>query len=255
MDIIKKINIKNFWVNDFDKEKLIRCIINPTNDKTLIANLNLHSLYFYNKDKSIQNFYNIADFIHVDGMSIIWLSWLTRNRLKIQNRLTYLDWIFDFFLEANKRSLKIFLLGSKQGVGEHVSKLLKDQYSSLIFNSHHGFFDKSIESSDNTEVIELINTCSPDVLFVGLGTPVQEKWILENIDKLKVKTILQCGACFEYIAGEEKIPPRILGKIGLEWTYRFFHNPKKFYNRYLIEPIWLLFFYLFGSKTHKKVQD
>jgi N-acetylglucosaminyldiphosphoundecaprenol N-acetyl-beta-D-mannosaminyltransferase len=184
-------------------------------------------------------------------MPIVWLSWFTGNKLKAKNRLTYLDWIHDFFLEANKNTLKIFLLGSRQGVGELASEHLKKQYPRLIFHSHHGFFDKSVYSSDNNKVIELINSFSPDVLFVGLGTPVQEKWILENIDKLKVKTILQCGACFEYIAGEEKIPPRILGKIGLEWAYRFLYNPKKFYNRYLIEPIWLFLYYLIGGKTHR----
>ena len=247
LETIKKINIKNFWVNNFDKEKLIQYITTPTNDKTLIANFNLHNLYYFNKDSSIRSFYNRADYIHVDGMPIIWFSWLTGEKLRVRNRLTYLDWIYDFFSEADKRSLKIFFVGSRQGVGERAAEKLKKRYKKLLFRSHHGFFNKDVDSPDNKNIISLINIFNPDVLFVGLGTPVQEKWIYENINELNAKSILQCGACIEYIAGEEKIPPRILGKIGLEWAYRFFLNPKKFYYRYLFEPIWLFFFYLFNG--------
>ena len=190
------------------------------------------------------NFYNRADYIHIDGMPIIWFSWLTGNKLKVRNRLTYLDWIYDFFAEANKHSLKIFFIGSKEGVGESATEKLKKRYQKILFSSHHGFFNKDVDSTDNKNIINLINRFSPDVLFVGLGTPIQEKWIYENIDVLRVKSILQSGACLEYIAGKEKIPPRILGKIGFEWAYRLLYNPKKFYYRYLFEPIWIFFFYL-----------
>jgi N-acetylglucosaminyldiphosphoundecaprenol N-acetyl-beta-D-mannosaminyltransferase len=255
LDNIETIRILNFWVNNFDKEKLVKFLISPSNDKTLIANHNLHSLYYYNKDLSVWNFYKRANYIHVDGMPIIWLSWFTKNKLKVKNRLTYLDWIYDFFAEANKSAFKIFFLGSRQGVGELVSEKLRKRFPKLLFSSHHGFFDKRIDSADNKKVIEFINNFNPDVLFVGLGTPVQEKWILENINNLKANTILQCGACFEYIAGKEKKPPRILGRMGLEWAFRFFYNPKKFYNRYLFEPIWLIFFYLFDGFSRKNEHD
>ena len=101
-----------------------------------------------------------------------------------------------------------------------------------------GYFD--LESSKNQNICDKINNFEPNILMVGMGMPRQERWILKNFDILQVNVILNCGACFDYIAGEQKTPPRILGKLGLEWFFRFLNDPNRLFRRYFIEPFYLI---------------
>ena len=95
-------------------------------------------------------------------------------------------------------------------------------------------------SEENLRIIKKINQFSPNILMVGMGMPRQERWILNNFKQVSANAVLSSGACFDYIAGEQKTPPRFLGKIGLEWFYRLINDPKRLSRRYFVEPILLI---------------
>ena len=88
-------------------------------------------------------------------------------------------------------------------------------------------------------MINTINEFGTDLLLVGFGAPRQEAWISAHRDQLNASAVFTCGACMEYVAGAVKTPPRWMGQLGLEWSFRLFENPKRFAFRYLIEPILL----------------
>jgi len=69
-----------------------------------------------------------------------------------------------------------------------------------------------------------------------MGMPLQENWILDNLPDLEADVILPSGACFDYLAGEIPIPPRWMGRVGLEWLYRLGSEPRRLWRRYLVEP-------------------
>jgi N-acetylglucosaminyldiphosphoundecaprenol N-acetyl-beta-D-mannosaminyltransferase len=77
-------------------------------------------------------------------------------------------------------------------------------------------------------------------LMVGMGMPRQEHWVLDHLDTLPNCPILTCGACFEYIAGVQRTPPRWMGRIGLEWLARLVMDPRRLWRRYLLEPLSLI---------------
>jgi N-acetylglucosaminyldiphosphoundecaprenol N-acetyl-beta-D-mannosaminyltransferase len=99
-----------------------------------------------------------------------------------------------------------------------------------------GYFDATPGSVENAAVVEQVRAFSPDVLFVGMGMPRQELWILNNLDALPNSVIFSVGAAFDYEAGAQAEAPRWMGRMGIEWLFRLVHDPRRLARRYLIEP-------------------
>ncbi len=104
----------------------------------------------------------------------------------------------------------------------------------------HGYFDPTLGSQDNTEIINTINNFQPDILMVGMGKPKQEYWILNNINSVNAKVFLTCGGSIDRFAEALPTPPAWMIKIGLSGVYRMLIEPRRLWKRYLIEP-WFVF--------------
>lgn len=138
--------------------------------------------------------------------------------------------IMEMLLEkANLDKSKIFLLGATQKNLEVLIKKIKENYPDVIISGfYNGYFDKK----DEQIIINSIKKTEPNYLFVGMGSPKQELFIVENLEQLKSNINLGVGGSFNVIAGLEKPAPKWT-KFGLEWLYRSFQDPKKF-KRYVI---------------------
>jgi len=111
----------------------------------------------------------------------------------------------------------IFLLGGTDNVLEETKRKLKGN----IVGTENGYQDLGV-------VINTINKVKPNILFVGLGSPMQEKWIYYNLDKMpSVKVAIGVGGAFDFISGKIKRAPKFLQKNGLEWLWRFILQPKR----------------------------
>lgn len=210
-----------------------------TKTRLIIASQNLHSAYLAQSDDNLHQLHSIA-YKHIDGMPLIWLGKMLGYPLKIEHRVTWVDWIQPLMTEAQKKQWSCFYLGSKQEVAEKAINKLRRQYPDVSLKYANGYFDKSVDSEENVQRILAINEAKPDILLVGMGMPLQEEWILNNLDTLDVPVILTCGAAMEYVAGMVTTPPRWMGRCGLEWLYRLAENPKRFSRRYMVEPWSLL---------------
>jgi N-acetylglucosaminyldiphosphoundecaprenol N-acetyl-beta-D-mannosaminyltransferase len=110
-----------------------------------------------------------------------------------------------------------------------------------IVGVFHGYFNKSAGGKENEKVIAQINRCHPDVLIVGFGMPLQEKWLAENLSKLEIKVAMPGGAVFDYMSGRIRRAPRWMTDHGLEWLGRLLIEPRRLWRRYLIgNPLFLL---------------
>lgn len=212
-------------------------------DKTIIAHQNLHGIYHFHRNSEFRDFFGLANYVQIDGMPIVYWGKIVGYNVNRENRITYVDWVSPLMAMSNKNKLKIFYLGGSPGVGRSAISVLQAKYSDIEFDERHGYFDM-YNINENKSVLEDIERFSPDILMVGMSMPRQEIWIKNNIDRLPNCVILPCGACFDYLAGQVKTPPRYLGAIGLEWLYRFCQEPKRLFSRYFIEPLFLLPFLL-----------
>lgn len=137
---------------------------------------------------------------------------------------------------GEKENWSFYLLGGKDEVPKLTAENVKKIYPNLnIVGYHEGFFDKDSEE----DVIAEINKLQPNVLFVAMGAPLQEKWIAKHKNDLKVDVAAGQGGTFDYEAGKIKRAPKVFQKLGIEWFWRLMLQPSRIF-RMLVLPIYLI---------------
>lgn len=203
-------------------------------DELLILNHNLHSLYLYFTNKEFRSAYKDASFAYIDGLPLVWIGKAAGLPVNSQHRITFLDSFELMLSEAEDRRWRVFYLGSAQEVLENGLSILKRKFPRLAICGRNGYFSKSGLESD--EVISEINTFGPDILFVGMGMPLQELWLAKHRDKIRAAAILTSGATLDYVTGHAYRPPAWAGKLGLYGLCRMLSEPRRLWRRYLVEP-------------------
>ena len=202
--------------------------------KALVANHNLHSLALLPRTLEMARFYALADLIEIDSMPLIAWGRLLGRPVGREHRNTYLDFREDFWRLAAEKGWRVFHLGCKPGVGAKAVEALSARWPGVTFGERDGYF--AMEGSENDAVLAQIAAFKPDILFVGMGMPRQERWILNNWERLPDCVVFPIGAAFDYEAGAVPTPPRWAGRLGIEWLARFLAEPGRLFHRYFIEP-------------------
>ncbi len=170
-----------------------------------------------------------------DGIGMDLASLLLHGRFFPEN-LNGTDFI-PKLLGSFKQPVKVFLLGSEQAVADKAALALSATYPGVqVVGVNDGF-----ESLKNrSALITRINATQPDVLLVGMGNPLQEKWILENRDALDVPLMIGVGALFEFLSGATRRAPWLMRKTKLEWLHRLMLDPRRLMRRYTLDIIQFL---------------
>jgi len=207
--------------------------------RALITHVNIMCALLAYENEWMRRFLNASDLVYCDGMGIKLGGKLLG--YDIPQRFTLADWIWRLAALAEKEGFSIFLLGNPPGVAEAAAARLRERMPNLrIAGVQHGYFEKSPDLPENLAVLERINAADADILLVGFGMPIQEKWLQENWARLEVHVAISVGALFEYVAGELKRGPRWMTENYLEWLARMILSPRRYAKRYLHDaPIFL----------------
>lgn len=204
----------------------------------VVANHNLHSLHLARHDAEMRAFYAAADLIEADSTPLIAWGRLLGRPIGREHRATYLDWREDFWRAAAVGGWRVFYLGGAPGVAARGAAAVTRRWPGVQIGVRDGYFafdDKRV----NDEILCDVREFSPNILFVGMGMPRQERWVLRHRQALPPCVIFTVGAAFDYEAGASKTPPRWTGRLGVEWLFRFFAEPRRLFSRYFLEP-WTL---------------
>ena len=178
-----------------------------------------------------------------DGMPMVWAGKLDGQRE--MSRVYGPDLMLDVCAWSETSGAKHFFYGGADGVAELLAKKLKEKFPKLQVV---GTYTPPFRALNETEVKNLsaqIAAGSPDILWVGLSTPKQEKFMAEFLPKLEVTLMLGVGAAFDFHAGRVSQAPRWMQRSGLEWLYRLGCEPRRLWRRYLRNnPLFLLNFFL-----------
>ena len=204
-------------------------------ERAIVANHNLHSLYLVRRDAEMAAFYAMADLVEADSTPLIAWGKMLGRAIGREHRATYLDWRELFWRTACEQNWRVFYLGGAPGVAAKGAEAIRKRWPDVQLEVHDGFFDMDDPAAD-AEVLDRIQAAKPDVLFVGMGMPRQERWIARHHRRLGPCVAFSVGAAFDYEAGVVPTPPRWTGQIGLEWLYRFATEPKRLFARYFVEP-------------------
>ncbi len=205
-----------------------------------VANYNAHGIYLAAKNPDFAKFCEAADLIEVDSTPIIAFTRLLGLHARPFHRCTYLDWREHFWSLAQREGWRVFYLGGAPGVAETAAERLRIEYPNATIAVRDGYFDSTIGSHDNEAVVAKIAAFRPQILFVGMGMPRQEAWLLHHTEFLPPCVTFSVGAAFDYEAGVQSAAPRWMGRAGLEWLYRLVRDPRRLFHRYCVEPWTLL---------------
>jgi N-acetylglucosaminyldiphosphoundecaprenol N-acetyl-beta-D-mannosaminyltransferase len=209
------------------------------NRKTIIGHVNIRAMNFAHEMPWYRDYFNNADLVFCDGFGVLLGARLLGQSVQSAHRMTAPDFIEDLALACEKQDVSLFLLAGQPGVVDKAITKFKAIAPNLRIQGHHGHFDKS--GKENDEVIQKINTFKPDILYVGFGMPLQERWILDNLNKIEARVFLPLGACLDFYTDTVYRGPRWLTDNGFEWLTRLMIEPSRLWDRYIVgNP---LFFY------------
>ena len=205
----------------------------------VVLNVNAHCLNLCYGDPGLRRFFNAADLVFCDGAGVGLAARVLGGRLP--GRITYADWLPRLATLAEERGFSLFFVGARPGVAGEAARRLRRSHPDLkVVGVRHGYFDHRAGSPENGAVVKEINAARPDVLLVGLGMPLQERWLMENRHRLDVGAALTGGAVFDYASGRLRRGPRLLTDNGFEWLARLLVEPRRLWRRYLLgNPLFL----------------
>lgn len=185
-------------------------------------------------NNKLREIYATADICTADGVPLVWASKIIGS--PIRGRVTGLDLLPEFSKVAAKNNFTFFFLGAGHGVAERLKVKLETENPGLnVIGTYSPPYAKTFSEEENQKMINMINKVKPNVLWVSLTAPKQDYWIHEHFDELDVNIAIGVGAAFDVVVGDIQRSPEWMQKCGLEWFYRLLKEPKRLYQRYLIE--------------------
>ena len=211
----------------------------------IVASQNMHGLCVRLTNPAMRRLHELPQtYVHIDGMPLVLLCRLSAIKATSRHRVTLVDFVWPLLALAERRAWRIYYLGGNDDVVKAGMGHIAMRFPGLEVRAHNGYF----EESSAMAVADEIARFAPHLVMVGMGMGRQESWILNHYQALAPASIVTVGACMEYVAGAVGTPPRWMGRMGLEWLYRFAENPARFWRRYLIEP-WIVLAYILWYKV------
>jgi len=215
----------------------------------IINTINPHSYCVSRKDEKFEAALKASDILLPDGIGIVWAEKVINNN--IIQKIAGFD-VFEFLMnDMNAKKGTVFFLGASQNTLESIQEKAKIEFPNVNVHSYSPPYKSEFSDNDSLKMCKVINLVKPDVLFVGMTAPKQEKWVYMNENRIKSKIICSVGAVFDFYAGNVRRPSQFWISNGLEWLPRFLKEPKRLFKRNFIStPIFL--FEVLCIKVFKK---
>jgi N-acetylglucosaminyldiphosphoundecaprenol N-acetyl-beta-D-mannosaminyltransferase len=214
-----------------------------------IAVTGMHGVTEAQHDAALKEVLNSADLVVPDGMPLVWLGrW---RGFGLKRRVYGPELMLEFCRATASKGYRHFFYGGAPGVAGELAGRLRRQFPSLQVVGTYSPPFRPVTPEEDAQVAHMICEARPDVLWVGLSTPKQERWMSEHRDRLDAPVMVGAGAAFDLNTGRVKQAPRWMREHGLEWFWRLLAEPRRLWRRYLIggaEFVWLVALELLGLK-------
>ena len=212
----------------------------------------IHGVVESQRDDGLRRIHNAAGLVTPDGMPLVWVSRL--KGFRHVERVYGPDLLLSLCRHSTRTGYRHFFYGGGPGVPERLAANLGRRFPGLRVAGTYAPPFRGLTAAEDARIVRIVNDTDPDIVWVGLSTPKQERWMAAHVGRVRAPVMIGVGAAFDFHAGLKRQAPRWMRRSGMEWSFRLLTEPRRLWSRYLIGgPLFLslLFLQTLGVKQYR----
>ena len=202
-----------------------------TREPNFVTVSGVHGVMESVRDESLRRIHNQAGMVTPDGMPMVWLA--KRAGQRHVTRVYGPDLMLETLQAGLSRQWKHYFYGGKEGIADELRDRLRERFPGLIVVGTECPPFRALTEEEDQAVCDRIAASGADIVWVGLSTPKQERWMAAHVGRIGAPVAIGVGAAFDFHTGKVKQAPRWMQANGLEWLFRLYQEPKRLWRRYL----------------------
>ncbi len=193
-----------------------------------------HGIMECQADPSLRRLFNSSGLTTPDGMGVVWLLRLMGHRRV--GRVYGPDLLLAVCGQSVQRGYRHFFYGGAPGVAEALSARLQERFPGLQVAGHYAPPFRELTPEEEAEAVAAIGAAAADIVWVGISTPKQERWMSGHVGRVSAPVLIGVGAAFDFVSGRKRQAPRWVQRSGFEWLFRLLSEPRRLWPRYSQYP-------------------
>jgi N-acetylglucosaminyldiphosphoundecaprenol N-acetyl-beta-D-mannosaminyltransferase len=228
----KRFNVLGVGVSSINMDAALQVIDGwiARRESKYVTITGVHGVMESQGDEDIRKIHNQAGMVTPDGMPLVWLGRF--NKHKNVNRVYGPDLMLEIFAKSSAKGYRHYLYGGNEGVPELLKSKLEARFPGVNIVGTYSPPFRALSKEEDEKIVSMLSVAKPDIIWVGLSTPKQERWMAGHVDRLNVPALIGVGAAFDFHSGLIKQAPSWMQKSGLEWLFRLLTEPKRLWRRY-----------------------
>jgi N-acetylglucosaminyldiphosphoundecaprenol N-acetyl-beta-D-mannosaminyltransferase len=206
------------------------------------AVINVHICVSALLNKKLRDMYNSMDLVSIDSMPFLYWAKLFYN--KKSNRFYAPDLMLEVSSKAKEKDYSFYLYGGYPEEPEIITSFLKQRFQGINVVGHYSPPFRELTKEEDEELCEQINILHPDIIWVGLGSPKQDVWIFQHLQKINGAILIPSGATFDFFGGRIRQAPSWIRKSGFEWLFRLTQDFRRLFKRYTLYNLIFIGFFI-----------
>jgi N-acetylglucosaminyldiphosphoundecaprenol N-acetyl-beta-D-mannosaminyltransferase len=198
----------------------------------LVCVSDMNALLHARADSELTKVYNTSGMTLPDGMPLVWAG--KKAGFDQMERVCGPDLIERVMAEAEQRGWSQYFYGGADGVAEQLRDTFTARHPGLKVAGVYSPPYRALSAEEDAAIVDKLNEAKPDIIWIGLGAPKQERWMAEHRDRLDAAILIGVGAAFDFHTGRLDRAPGWMQKAGLEWSYRLYKEPRRLWRRYVL---------------------
>lgn len=231
--MIPRVDVLGVQISAIDIPTAVREITRwlDVGERHYVCVTGVHGVMESQRDPDLMRIHNESGLTTPDGMPMVWAG---RQAGASIARVYGPDLMLALLEVAEARGWSSFLYGGQAHIPVLLAQRLRNRFPRLRIAGTFAPPFRSLSDEEDAEIIQMINEAAPDIVWVGLSTPKQERWMASHIDRIGARVLIGVGAAFDIHAGTLAQAPRWMQSRGLEWLFRLSREPTRLWKRYLV---------------------
>jgi N-acetylglucosaminyldiphosphoundecaprenol N-acetyl-beta-D-mannosaminyltransferase len=230
---IERVNVLGVGVSDINMTIAIGTIERwiASRQRHYVCVTGVHGVMESQQDPELRRIHNAAGMVTPDGMPLAWLLWASGHH--DADRVYGPDLMVAVLARSTALGFRHFVYGSSEVTLARLQANLEARFPGVQIVGTHSPPFRPLTAREDAAVVEMINAACPDIVWVGLSTPKQERWMAAHRDRLHAPVLIGVGAALDFHAGVVRQAPRFIQRSGTEWLFRLAMEPRRLWRRYL----------------------